>query len=256
MDEIYRRRRRAHRASSEGTETSTGVVTWHPDTPPPPTSFPDEVNLLLTRDEAEFLRDRIVAEHRPRLLGWLALHPEKTDVAFPWHHPSAERMPSEHRHTLYHARLFSKVMNGAPILYNLMLSEKAKFDELVKEYRERFHDWAESLDGEEVADWPLLDLFATARKQGGHTISSQTQELVRQWVQLVRKDPDAIPELAQARNLIRHREMLLKGPHSLFQNRRALEERYAGGLGLGRLNYRWPDVQILLNDLHDGLTGK
>lgn len=255
VDEIYERRKRARKAPSEGVEDDVGVVTWHPELPAPPATFPENATLSLTVEEAEFLRDRIVAEHPKSLLAWLALHSVHTETRYVWMHPLVDAMPTDHQETLHHARMFSEVMAGAPILYNLMLSERAERPRLVARYVRQHEEWVQLLDGGAVAEWSLSELFRIAHGQRRHTISPQAEEFVRRWVELVRQDPGAIPEMEDARKLVRHREMLLKGGRSFFRNRRALEERYEGGLGIGQLDYRWTVVQILLNDLHQGLSG-
>lgn len=253
IDAIYQRRKQSRRRSSEGTEHEAGVVTWHPEIPPPPPAFPEKATLSLTVEEATFLRDRIVAEHPASHLAWLVLHSRSTDVHFLWLHPLASGLPEQHRNVLRHARLFSEVMLGAPILYNRMLAEEGGREELVEEYAKAHDAWVELLDRVAVAKWSLDELFGIARRQGGHTISVQTEEFVRRWVKLVRQDPSRLLRRDDARALIRQREILLKGSRSFFRNRLALEERYRGGLGMGQLNYRWTSVQVLLNDLHDGL---
>jgi hypothetical protein len=254
VDEIYRRRKQARATGSELAEREPGVITWHPELPAPPSDFPEQATLALTREEAEFIRDRIVAEHGEKLLGWLAVHHARSAVRFPWEHPLAEAMPEVHQGTLYHARMFSTVMHGAPILYNLMLAEEVGRDALVDEYRRRFQAWAENLERQEVEVWSLGQMFAIARLQRLHAISPQTEEFVHRWVTMVRSDALTIPTSTEARKLLRNREMLLKGARSLFRNRRALEERFQGGLGMGQLSYRWAEVEALLNDLHDGLN--
>jgi len=45
-------------------------------------------------------------------------------VDFPWEHPRAAEAPAQVREELLQARIFSEVMHGAAILYNLMLAEK------------------------------------------------------------------------------------------------------------------------------------
>lgn len=253
VDEIYRRRKQARRAPSESTDHEPGVVTWHPELPPPPRGLPDKATLSITIEEAEFLRDRIVAEHPGSLLAWCALHPVHTDASFAWEHPLLDGIPGTHRETLHHARLFSEVMAGAPILYNLMLSELAERSQLVETHRRLHEEWVSLLDRDAIAAWSLSRLFQIAHGQGGHTITPQAETFVRRWVELARDDPEGILGDGEARKLVQHREMLLKGGRSFFRNRRALEERYDGGLGIGQLSYRWPGVQVLLNDLHDGL---
>jgi hypothetical protein len=253
VEELYRRRDLARHGQSEGGEVDPGLVTWHPELPAPPPSFPGVTTLSLRREEAEFLVDRIVTSHPTSLLAWLALRPMTTAVGFPWEHPRLEEMTPEHRRILSHARLFSEVMQGGAILYNWMLAREAGMDELTEQHRSGFHRWAEALDLDAVRGWSIPELVAIARGQGGHRISAQTERFVSRWVDLVRGGPGEIPGRDEAEEMIRNREMLLKGARSLFRNRRALEERYQGRLGLGRLSYRWPDVQRHLNDLHHGL---
>ncbi|MEX2374168.1 MAG: DUF6361 family protein [Dehalococcoidia bacterium] len=253
IDEVYRRRKLARRHSSEGTEDDPGVRTWHPELPPPPTTFPEHATLSLTVDEAMFLRDRIVARHRDSHLAWLVLHPMPTNVHFFWEHPLAHALPAEQRKLLRHAQLFSETMAGAPILYNRMLAELAGREELSREYREAHDKWLALLDGDAVEAWSLDEALLLARSQGSHSISAQTEEFVRRWLRLVRTDPASLFKNEEARSLIRNREMLLKGARSLFRNRVALQQRYQGGLGMGQLSYRWANVQVHLNDLCDGL---
>lgn len=63
IDELYRRRRRARSSSGSGAAAAAWEVTWHPELPATPESFPEHATMTLTREEADFLRDRIVAEH-------------------------------------------------------------------------------------------------------------------------------------------------------------------------------------------------
>jgi hypothetical protein len=254
VDEIYRWRRRVDRPNHETNEHGGLTETWHPGLPPPPETFPDAATLSLTRPEAEFLRDRIVGEHPSSLLAWLALHPMEVDVPFAWEHPLRDMMPAQNLRVPDHASMFSEVMAGAPLLYNIMLSEEADRDDLLATYKRAFAEWAASLRLPELLSWSVSETFAIARSQGGHTVSVQAEEFVRRWVELVREDAAALRRRSESRRLIRNREMLLKGPRSLFRNRRALEERYNGGLGIGQLVYRWPNVQVLMNDLYAGLV--
>ena len=76
-----------------------------------------------------------------------------------------------------------------------------------------------------------------------------------QRVELVRSCGDSIMKDKVARNLIRSREIRLKGGRSRFTNPRALDQ-WTGAAGLSRMNYRWPTVTRFIRDLHDGLDGK
>lgn len=253
VDELYRLRKSGRRDHDEDDDTVAAETTWHPELPPPPVGFPEHATIGLSREEAEFLRDRIVAEHPDSLLRWLVLHPGGTGVRFPWEHPLLSEMPSTHRADLRQARLFSEAMAGAPILYNRMLAELLDSEGMVAQYDEMLGTWIGGRDLDEIREWSLDRLFETARRQRLHTISVQAEHFVREWVQQTIQHGRAIHTSAEARELVRRRERALKRARSLFDNRRAREERYQGGLGIGRLDYRWPNVKVLLNDLYDGL---
>ncbi|MGH7481523.1 MAG: DUF6361 family protein, partial [Longimicrobiales bacterium] len=136
----------------------------------------------------------------------------------------------------------------------LMLAEAGGRADLKELYKLQYEQWATSLDIADVAAWSVAALFRIARGQGNHTITPTTEEFVRGWVEIVRADPLAGDGEREARQLVRKREGLLKGRRSLFVNRKALAERYRGGLGMARLVFRWSDVQVLLNDLHVGFA--
>lgn len=254
VDEIYRRRRLARHLRSDDGDAGGSVLTWHAELPAPPLSFPAQATMTVTRQEAEFLRDRIVASQSASLLAFLALHAGPTSVDYPWEHPLLGGMRPAHRRILHHARLFSEVTYGAAILYNIMLAQQAGRTELIEEHRVTFTNWVSSLDHTAIAAWQLGDLWSVTYGQG-HTITPQAREFVERWVGFVRADAGAIPRIEEARRLVHNREMLLKGPRSFFRNQRALEERWGGYSGLRGLSYRWPNVQALLNDLFAGLGG-
>ena len=254
VDELYRRRKRAGRDHVEDEGDEHPEVTWHAELPPAPPDLLSAASLSLTRDEAEFLVDRIATEHPESLLAWLALHPATVDTRFVWQHPSIDEMSPAQREDLRQARLFSEAMAGAPILYNRMLAELLESEALVEEYRQKHAEWIASVDLDEIAGWDLGDLFQTARRQRRHNITVQAEEFIRAWVGALRALGVDLQESKEVQQLIHRRERALKRSRSLFDNRRAREERYRGGLGVGRLDYRWGNVRVLLADLYAGLV--
>ena len=85
-----------------------------------------------------------------------------------------------------------------------------------------------------------------------YSISLKTRRFVEQWIALIRQSSGTLLTSKEACALIRAREIALKGPRSRFKNRRALEQ-WSGYAGTLRLVYRWHNVQIILNDLAQGL---
>jgi hypothetical protein len=113
IDESYRRRNALKalekdakaRGDDIDLEQRMATLSWHPRLPLPPEDFPTAVNFALSREEAEFIRDRIHVACPNSLLSFLALHCEPADCQAPWEHPDYGRFPEQHKELLTHARL-------------------------------------------------------------------------------------------------------------------------------------------------------
>lgn len=267
LSEYYRRIDETYRARSNATtrergrqdwgddadrESSLLLQTWHPRLPSPPPDFPVFADFRLTRKEAEFIRDRIEASCPGSLLALLALRDSRADVELPWEHPDYASFPERDQQLLNHARLFSEAMNGAALLYNLLLARLRQHSELVATYEQELKYWQEGLALDEIREWSL-DRFWDLAMNSNHGIGLATRRFVENWITLLRVSPTRLLADDYASRLIQEREMRLKGSRSRFQNRRALEQ-WGGSSGVGRMVYRWPNTKILLNDLYDGLN--
>jgi len=259
INETYRRRNDLKAlekdAKSRGDdidiEQRMSILSWHPRLPEPPQGFPDTVDFALSRKEAEFIRDRIQIACHNSLLSFLALHCEPAETNAPWEHPDYGSFSDEHKELLTHARLFSEVMHGAALSYNVQLARLRKHNELVDEHQTSFNDWVENLPLDEVNAWSVSRLWELTVDHG-HTITPQTRSFVQHWIDYTRS-PNNILSNTDALNLIKRREIKLKGTRSRFRNQRALEQ-WGGYSGVGKLVYRWPNVKVLLNDLHQGIN--
>ena len=254
LDAISRRRRLRSRHLEEDREQAAATVrTWHPGLPAPPDDFPetDHLTLALSREEAEYLQERVQVSHPESLLAFLFLHAEPADSQFPWGHPIWSRLGAAHREVLDHARLFSRAAQGANLLYNLLLSREDRRLERVEEYEARLANWEASLDRTEFRAWSLDRLWALTEDEG-HTITRGARRFVSRWVELC-CTAHGLADDAQAAHLVREREIRMKGPRSRFRNREALD-RWGGASGVGRFDYRWPQVTTYLADLHTGLS--
>jgi hypothetical protein len=248
LDEIHRLRRAASRWEEREAGWAGATETWHPKLPPAPEGFPARADFRLTLEEAEFLRERIATTHPRSLLAYLVLHAGPAPVDFPWMHPEYASFPQHNRELLHHARLFSEAMEGASILYNLMLAQRAEQRDREEEHRGRFEDWAESIEVTAIRDWDLERLWVLVSGTG-HTITSRARAFVEHWIESVRRGPHAIPALDGARTLVRVRETSLKGGRSRFTNRRALEQ-WTGYAGMQPMSFRWTTARDFLTDLH------
>jgi Family of unknown function (DUF6361) len=114
----------------------------------PSDDFPKECSLSLTRSEAEYLAERIrlsPACSGSLLADLVAQRRRSDDVSFAWEHPHCAELPPKLREILDHAQNFSEVMHGAPLLYNLILAEQARWGEGIAKYRRGFAEWAKLL---------------------------------------------------------------------------------------------------------------
>lgn len=228
-------------------------VTWDAALPAPPADFPESASFSLRRAEAEYLRDRIVQAFPDSLMAWMANDrgPLAPEMGFPWTHPRFATFKAEHREQLHHAHLFSEVTYGAAVLYNLSLAELASATEVRDRLSQELSDWVDGLHGLPIDDWSLdrlFHLFGTP----DHVVSPRTRDFAHAWLRVARTRDLAQVGGATARDLVRRREIELKGPRSRYLNARA-RDQWSGAAGLFRLNFRWNTAQRFLRDIHQGL---
>ena len=252
LDTIYGRRRALRKLDDGEALADPQTVTWHPKLPSTPSGFPGKADFQLTRDEAVFVRDCIVthAQHKDSLLAWLTLHGKAADVWQIWHHPQQAEFEAEHRVVVEHARRLSQLMNGAAILYNVMLAEAVPNADRESQHRARWQTWLDT-DIADLASWDLGDLWRRALG-AGHAPTPATLRFVETWLSLRRLGLDSESVEKQARQLVDDRERRLKGPRSRLHNRQMLLA-WGGESGLGALSFRWPTAKTFLGDLHAGL---
>jgi len=92
------------------------------------------------------------------LLAWLVRKPKPDSSEFPWLHHQSGDFPDDIKALLGHARRFSSIIQGAAIIYNLALSEQAKREQHVEDYKAEIKEWATGVQWQEMANWSL-DVF-------------------------------------------------------------------------------------------------
>lgn len=244
-----RRRRQRSEVEAEGFEDlQTG--SWHPGLPPAPTDFLETATFALTDDEAQFIKDRLVASAPTSLLTWLARQSDNGQCAYIWQHPSLGDFPTAARRLVEHAEVFSGVIHGASLLYNLQLAELRAREDWIDLYRGRLTQWAADLDAQRLAAWSLADFWREV-DHPTHTIRPALVRFVQDWVALARTGAAELPDSDAARALVRDRERRLKTSQSRFANH-AVRDRWGGASGADRLSFRWGQAQSHLGDLLRG----
>jgi hypothetical protein len=230
---------------------------WDAALPPAPAGFPDGADLQLTAPEADYLRERITHARPNSLFRYFAdLEDEPPELGFPWEHPALDGAPAILCDQLEHARNFSEVIQGAALLYNLILSRLSKSEDLVSAYVEELQGWALALREREAAHrvWNREAFWKVVASTQAN-VSFQTREFVNRWLDLALAGrPESIPESERAETLIRAREILLKRRQARVNGGRALE-LWQGASGTRALNYRWPIAYRVLSDMYFARVG-
>lgn len=230
---------------------------WHPRLPEPPSSFPDEVSFAMTRDEGEFLQGRIEENCDGTLLAWLAREGlDSPQADYFWNDSIAINASAEIRETIELARRFSLHVEGIPLLYNLLLAERLHqehdgSEEPVNQYRTEFSEW--SFLERNQTNFDTNELWRFAGLNGVRVYTRQRQ-FIEHWSNVINgTDPNHLVSEPILRTLIANRERQLKGNRARLENVGRLLA-WNGGVGVGRMDFRWYRVRQLLTDLHLGLS--
>lgn len=228
---------------------------WHPRIPKKPKSFPKTVAFDLSNKEAEFLGGQIEAHCSGTLLAWLVKKGRKPKGDF-WNEPAVGKAPEPIKAVVALAERFSLHVEGAPLLYNLMLAENHQEaftdgdSDWCDHYRKGLARWARAES--KKSTFVPQTLWTYVFSQGGRLTTGQ-KTFVERWSKLVSDlGADAIADSQDARRLVREREIFLKGGRSRFTNEKRLFD-WSGRAGVGRMDFRWSRVKQLLTDLHRGL---
>ena len=258
LDGFYRRRAQFRSMPRDPEGRTAPPANWHPHVPNPPSGFPKAgVSVALRRQDAEYLRERIQTRQSGSLLAVLAGRAagQDLDADWPWDLAHLPEVSSVLRDDLRDARHFAICMQGAALLYNLMLSELKKRDEWQDKYRRRLAKWADEILelGPGLKEWRLEGVWGVVRTQG-RSLRYPTRNFVERWVEnLKQTGPGGIADSDDARTLVRDREIQLKRARARFTNPRRLE-LWGGASGTWLMTYRWGSAKRILKDIFAGLA--
>ena len=231
---------------------------WDQNLPPRPNYFPEGANLSLSHQEADYLRERIVTNCRESLLAFLVDKTVPTDVDYIWIHPQSAEFSDLHKNQIKHAKNFSLIMNGASLLYNLMLSEERNNEEWINKYQNKIFNWISDIKNHisQILNWNMNEFWRIVFEQNSH-IHFMTRRFIEKWIDFVRGkgNLDKLQENDHARHLIQRREVQIKGKRSRLKNPRILEQ-WLGESGANPLDFRWRVARRLIIDILEGLRGK
>jgi hypothetical protein len=149
-----------------------------------------------------------------------------------------------------HASIFSDVMYGAALQYNLLLSQLRGNEQWIEDYSKEIRKWQQDFDLARLEDWSIEDFWEEIRHPA-HRVQDPTRRFVIEWTDLIRTSSALKRDASKAYSLVKDRERRLKKAQSRFTNR-AARDRWQGSSGAYRLQFRWSQASRHLEDLARG----
>ncbi len=218
---------------------------------PPKKNWDINLDLILSKDEAEIFRDKILSVATNKLLAELLLH-DKLWVRF----IKAENfmqfakaaiplnVPASINKIMILAHDFSELMYGAHLYYNHLLQQKVFTS---NHYQAAWNKWVEQLPYTMINydEFTPDDLFQYAL-----TTRPATASFVKEWWLQAQLGFKNINKLEQ---LILQQEARAKGNKARLQWNKTEDVRADSWIGLTRFDYRFFQARTILNDIKERL---
>lgn len=240
---------RAARADDPEARELSPIKDIDPNLPSAPSGFLGKVDFALRPEDEQYLSDMIAASTPDSMLAWLIREQPEILPNYVWQVDNLGQAPEQLQDLIDHARRFHTVIHGAIVLYNLLLARKSDQDELIANYEAALQLWRGELQSTgALDDWSRAAWWSSIRRHNPR-LRPATMNFVNSWLDLAELDIHLGTDPA-AIKLINARERQIKGGRARLVNQAALD-RWSGGSGLSRLDYRWSVARRHLQDLYD-----
>jgi len=211
--------------------------------------------MSLTRDEAEFLRNRILGIRdrgsRSLLKDMVSDHVPQRGLPF-W---ELEMVREGAAALSLHARdagMLSTALHGAMLAYNYWCARLTGQEIWIQQWRDRCKQWSVDHPPSVWSAWKLQALWDRVELlPGGAEARRATKPFVDAWVAELRRNASTIAaERESARRLIEIRERQAKRTRARLAGGPALRSwDGATGIGAAPMRFRWPQAARVLRDI-------
>ena len=236
--------------NQDDNSSSNVHLTWM-NVPIPPEEWQNSLSINLTKEEAIFLKNKIITSC-PNTLWELILRDEIEISHFNKIEDflSLSSVPQKVKGDIMLAVDFNNLMKGAAILYNLLI-QKTRKDGFLEEVEEIMNDYSVSMKN---YDWSRLNLDELWGKLPTHP---KTKEFISKWMEITKSGNQLSIE---AEDLIKQRELSIKGRQRSRLHDPANAQRIISYVGISPteketyyLGFRFRNVQTIYNDIISGL---
>lgn len=213
-------------------------------------NWKENIDIKLSADEANFLKNKIIDKHSDSLLAYLLKHPQAgseflqlKEFADICKASFFGNLSKQNQQIILTARNFWTLLYGAHIRYNIMLhqrhgSEKRR-DECIKEW----DNWLQVLID---FDWPSFDMEFLWNVVIGQKaqMNPKTKTFINNWIEAVQQKNYDTKKMDI---LVENQEKWNKKSRSkLNLNHEGVYEKW---VGIRNLDYRFSNVKIIVSDI-------
>jgi len=229
---------------------------WDEGLPKSPEELPGKEGLDLTKNEAQYLLEKLLINCRESLLTNIIYLRRTARKDFVWENTFIDKLNNDLQIKVMHSQNFSEIMQGAALVYNYLLAEKKEREELINKYKEKLAEWqiAMSSRAEVFLNWNLEHFWNLVYSELTVNVPNRTKRFIDKWIEIVLKNIDDIfVDEEGIKRLIDYRENEVKGRRSRLKNPDYLA-KWSGAAGTRQLDYRWRVVKKIINDTIRGLN--
>ncbi|MFW5961390.1 MAG: DUF6361 family protein [bacterium] len=224
------------------------IQLWDQNLIKSPPDFPQKADLNLRPREADYLREKIKKSCPQTLLSVIVDLPY-SDVNYVWEHEYLYQIEDHNlEKEIEHAQNFSQLINGAQLLYNLMLAQKIEGrEEREEEFLNQIQKWKKLIANQKYSlqNWDLNDFWGITQVS-----DLRLRSFVENWYKICLREDylENIESSSTARKIIKDREKWTKGKRARLFNQEYLE-KWGGASAVSMLDYRWGIVNNFIKDL-------